>query len=200
MSGREGYHRTRNRSWRPTDRQRIVLDALVENKTNPEIAALLGTTLDGAKWHVGELMSQTGLPSREELARWWIEERQHRASLLISPLLLRWSSLSLGLGITIAVALLLLNPTGGKQPSDDGNASTVALGVDLAPTPSVTPAEKPLVPPAYYGCDVTLPNGSTPPGENPGSHYGDGQMWTVVGDDGRLFYRPVDLQPTVLSV
>jgi DNA-binding CsgD family transcriptional regulator len=193
---REGYHQTRIGRWRPSERQRLVLDALVENKTNPEIAALLGISLDGAKWHVSELMSQTGLSEREELARWWIEERQRRASPLAIPMLLRWNfiALSIGLAAVAAFVLLILNPADGNQGSGSQRDSPVAQGADLAPTPPVTPVATPPIPPAYYDCAVTRPNGSTPPGETPGGHYGDGELWTIFGDNGRLFYRTVDLQ------
>ncbi len=75
VSDREGYHLPRHQRWQPNERQRLVLDALVENKTNPEIAEMLDITLDGAKWHVGELLSATGLSDRKALADWWAHER-----------------------------------------------------------------------------------------------------------------------------
>ena len=39
VSEREGYHLSGRDAWRPNKRQRTVLDALIENKTNAEIAA-----------------------------------------------------------------------------------------------------------------------------------------------------------------
>jgi hypothetical protein len=62
-----------------------VLDLLVEAKTNAEIASQLGFTVDGAKWHVGELLAQTGLEDRQALARWWAEEREDRRQLAFLP-------------------------------------------------------------------------------------------------------------------
>lgn len=56
-------------SW--TARQREVLDLMARGKTNPEIAAMLGISLAGAKWHVSEVLSILGVDSREEAAAYW---------------------------------------------------------------------------------------------------------------------------------
>ncbi len=54
-----------------SDRQHEVLGLVARGYTNPEIAERLGVTLDGAKWHVSELLGKLGLDSREELAEFW---------------------------------------------------------------------------------------------------------------------------------
>lgn len=54
-----------------TERQRQVLSLLVARKTNAEIAAALGITAHGAKWHVGEILSKLQAGSREEAAEYW---------------------------------------------------------------------------------------------------------------------------------
>lgn len=72
MALREGYRWDPSR-WRPSEQQERVLDALAAGKTNPEIAADLGITVDGVKWHVRELLTKTGLGDRHDLARWWRE-------------------------------------------------------------------------------------------------------------------------------
>ncbi len=41
---------------------------LVQRLTNEEIAARLGTSLDGAKYHVSQILSRLGVSSREEAA------------------------------------------------------------------------------------------------------------------------------------
>jgi DNA-binding CsgD family transcriptional regulator len=56
-------------AWTP--RQREVLDLLVRGRSNAEIAAALGVSLDGAKWHVREILSKLGVQSREEAAEYW---------------------------------------------------------------------------------------------------------------------------------
>ena len=70
--------------WRPslaahrflTKRQRQVLDLLATNRTNREIGELLGISLDGAKWHVGEILGSLNAGSRQEVGRWWREQRR----------------------------------------------------------------------------------------------------------------------------
>lgn len=41
-------------------------------------------------------------------------------------------------------------------------------------------------------CRVTIPNGSTPPGERPSpTHHGNGELWTALGwPDGAVVFRP----------
>jgi DNA-binding CsgD family transcriptional regulator len=54
-----------------TDRQREVLELISRGKTNFEIANALGITLDGAKWHVREIMAKLGCDTREEAVAIW---------------------------------------------------------------------------------------------------------------------------------
>ena len=58
-----------------TPRQREVLQLVAEGKTNPEIAELLGITLDGAKFHIREILAKLDVESREEAAEWWRAQR-----------------------------------------------------------------------------------------------------------------------------
>ncbi len=62
-------------------RQRRVLDLIVQGRTNPEIAADLGITLDGAKWHVSEILTKLGFSSREEAADYWRQRNRPGARL-----------------------------------------------------------------------------------------------------------------------
>ena len=57
--------------YRWTERQRQVLDLMARGKTNTEIAAALGVSLAGAKWHVSEILSKLNSDSREEAAEYW---------------------------------------------------------------------------------------------------------------------------------
>lgn len=50
-----------------TPRQAEVLALLRLGYSNPRIAATLGISLDGAKWHVAEVLGRLGLESRSEL-------------------------------------------------------------------------------------------------------------------------------------
>jgi DNA-binding CsgD family transcriptional regulator len=60
-----------------TGREREVLDLVRVGLTNEEIAGRLGITLDGAKYHVSQILAKLGVASREEAAvvavreSWW---------------------------------------------------------------------------------------------------------------------------------
>jgi DNA-binding CsgD family transcriptional regulator len=62
-----------------TDREREVLELLRRDFTNEQIAQQLGISLDGAKYHVSQILSKLGVATREEAAavalgerrRWW---------------------------------------------------------------------------------------------------------------------------------
>jgi DNA-binding CsgD family transcriptional regulator len=64
-----------------TPREHEVLDLVRLGLTNEEIAERLGITLDGAKYHVSQILSKLGVATREEAAalraeperrRWWV--------------------------------------------------------------------------------------------------------------------------------
>ncbi|MCA9857203.1 MAG: helix-turn-helix transcriptional regulator, partial [Dehalococcoidia bacterium] len=67
--------RLRTRIEEVTSRQLEVARLVAEGHTNPEIATSLGITLDGAKYHVSELLGRLGLERREEIADWYRSER-----------------------------------------------------------------------------------------------------------------------------
>jgi Tol biopolymer transport system component/DNA-binding CsgD family transcriptional regulator len=53
-----------------TPREQEVLDLLREGLTNPEIAVRLGISLNGAKYHVSEILAKLEVESRDEAATW----------------------------------------------------------------------------------------------------------------------------------
>lgn len=69
MSNTGSFPERTSHPWTP--RQREVLDHIARGKTNPEIAAELGISLAGVKWHVSEVLSILGVDSREEAAAYW---------------------------------------------------------------------------------------------------------------------------------
>src|SRR6266545_6265925 len=58
-----------------TPREWEVLDLLRQRLTNEQIAERLGITLDGAKYHVSEILSKLGVGTREDAAAWESFER-----------------------------------------------------------------------------------------------------------------------------
>jgi DNA-binding CsgD family transcriptional regulator/dipeptidyl aminopeptidase/acylaminoacyl peptidase len=62
-----------------TPRQREVMELIAAGKTNFEIAQHLGVSLEGAKYHVSEILAKLGVDSREEaVAAWQSGERRWR--------------------------------------------------------------------------------------------------------------------------
>lgn len=85
-----------------------------------------------------------------------------------------------------AVLALSLTSACSSQP----RAATSTQAVQAAPSaPLGTDATAVSV--AGVACNVTQPNGSTPPGERPSpSHYGNGRLWTALWTDGTVVFRP----------
>lgn len=70
MTARPAHYNTRYK-FDLTPRQREVLDLIARGRTNAEIAGDLGVTLDGAKYHVREILAKLDMVSREEAASYW---------------------------------------------------------------------------------------------------------------------------------
>ena len=58
-----------------TRRQEEVLRLIAEGLTNAEIGERLGISLDGAKWHVSEVLTRLDVDTREEAADYWRAQR-----------------------------------------------------------------------------------------------------------------------------
>lgn len=93
-----------------TPRQREVLELIARGRTNGEIAEQLGITLDGAKFHVREILAKLEVESREEAASWWRKDQSPWSRLgsalhsLISGLPLKPFAAVAGAAGTVAVA------------------------------------------------------------------------------------------------
>jgi DNA-binding CsgD family transcriptional regulator len=122
-----------------TERQKAVLDLIAAGKTNAEIGAALGISLDGAKWHVSEILTRLNVRTREQAAELWRRERSPRRRLAALLAAFRPAaavgSVVLGgtviAGVVIGVAVLLARP---------GDSQVVASSPVPTATATVTPA------------------------------------------------------------
>lgn len=102
------------------DRQREILGLVERGHTNREIAEMLGISLDGAKWHVSEILSKLGLSSREEAAdywRWrqgWAQPLRRLFRAAIGLPAFKWAAGSAA-GALGAAAVVVAVAGGGKQ-------------------------------------------------------------------------------------
>jgi DNA-binding CsgD family transcriptional regulator len=104
-----------------TPRQRDVLALIAAGKTNREIGEALGMTLDGAKFHVGEIIAKLGVSTREEAAEWWRREAgvvsrlggAMRAALGMGAV--KWTAgVAAAVGV-LALVMLVLGERGGDE-------------------------------------------------------------------------------------
>ena len=110
-----------------TERQRQVLALLAARRTNSEIATELGLTLDGAKWHVSEVMSKLDTGSRDEAAEYW--RAYNRLPLRFSRAMRAWWKPALGASAaagvlavgTVALVAGIASHDEGGQTEDAAN-------------------------------------------------------------------------------
>jgi DNA-binding CsgD family transcriptional regulator/phage tail protein X len=108
-------------------RQRDVLELIALGKTNAEIAEELGLTLDGAKWHVREILGKLEVESRDEAAAWWREYRRPLARLSRAITGIAGVGAvkvaAVGGGVAVLVAGVTLGVFALMGRGDDGSAS-----------------------------------------------------------------------------
>src|SRR5262245_43841794 len=124
-----------------TRRQREVLDLLVEGRTNGEIAERLGITLEGAKWHVSEILSKLGVERREEAAEYWRYQNGMRMRFLrvtrgfTSTAVLRWVAIGLAAATAVAaIAIVAVMLAGGGSDEQASPVPPAAASATPEPT------------------------------------------------------------------
>ena len=134
-----------------------MLALLREGLTNPRIAERLSITLDGAKYHVSEILSKLGVSSREEAARWQPSERPWWAT-AIAPLAWPWRRANvswLATAVAGVMAVLLVVGVGllvwGLVRTDGDADASAAAGATVAASPTAlllppTPTAEPPTP------------------------------------------------------
>src|SRR5438034_2385246 len=118
-----------------TPREWEVLALLRERRTNEQIASRLGITLDGAKYHVSQILSKLGVATREEAAavvlgerrRWWAAR----------PV---WAKIAGAATVAAAVAGLAVVVWGVVETSDEAETSEAEVRELTSPAASGTRA------------------------------------------------------------
>ncbi len=131
-----------------TKRQREVLDLIGRGRTNYEIAQKLGISLDGAKWHVREVLARLGVDSREQAAARWKHERSWLSRTrgafvgLLHAAPIRVALIgTTAAAVSIAVAGAIYIGRGDDTPADPIQSPTPATAVAGTPTSSPTPVD-----------------------------------------------------------
>src|SRR5688572_20969792 len=119
-------------NWTP--RQRQVLDLIAAGKSNPEIASALEVSLQGAKWHVSEILDKLDASSREEAADYWrryngLAPRFARVFRgFVGLAAVKWAGAATGIAAVAAGGMTIAAVAGGG--GDDGAPAAVS------PTPA----------------------------------------------------------------
>ena len=109
-----------------TPREQEVLTLIREGLTNDQIAARLGISESGARYHDSEILSKLGVESRYEAARWSALERPRKLPILT------WLRLG-GTGMLVAVAVagvglalgvIVMRDRSGANSTNDFNEQT----------------------------------------------------------------------------
>lgn len=134
----EGYHR--KQCWRPSAAQRRILDGVRAGESNAAIAARLALSAGTVKWHVSQLLAETGCDDREALGRWWAAQPQ--CGWLALPFLIGahlavacavCGVLLLGAG-TALMALRASSHPASTAPSDTSGCGDTPQRVGTVPT------------------------------------------------------------------
>ncbi|HEX6030058.1 MAG TPA: helix-turn-helix transcriptional regulator [Tepidiformaceae bacterium] len=132
-------------------RQREVLDLIARGRTNPEIADTLGVSLDGAKYHVREILAKLDVESREEAAMFWRSYNRPMARLeralsgvfgLSTLKAVIGGAAVIGAGAAIAGVIVAINASGGGGDSsaDPGVGDEATTTATATPQVTATPA------------------------------------------------------------
>lgn len=147
-----------------TDRQLDVARLVAEGRTNPQIAVDLDITLDGAKYHVTQLLTRLDLERREEIGGWYratYPSRWYRARAWVS---LSFASLVAPLTIAgVAAGVLATVVVAGRLTGGGEAQPAVPPVVDSAPTPAAIVEQAPEVGPLEPDHIPPIPAGARLP-------------------------------------
>lgn len=131
---------------RLTERQREVMELVARGRTNGEIAEALGISLDGAKWHVSELLMKFDVATREELIEAW-ESRPGpitRGVRWLGGLALwqaKWAAAAglVAVGAVVAAGVILAVNQFGDEDVPAAADPTATHEATVSPSPSASP-------------------------------------------------------------
>ena len=96
--GRIGTRRWRLTAFHLTERQEQVLRLIERGYTNGEIADELAISLDGAKFHVSEILAKLEVSNRDDAVEAWKLQRPRGAPVSSFAVGLKWVGLAALLG------------------------------------------------------------------------------------------------------
>lgn len=136
---------------RLTQRQREVIELMAKGYTNSRIGEALGISLDGAKWHVSEILTVFDVDTREQAVRAWQEHsrpdrRFARAFRAIAPATaFRWLGGAAAVGVATGLALVVWTvlSNGGQDPASPEPSSTPTVESSPTQEPGADPTSQP---------------------------------------------------------
>ena len=150
-----------------TDRERETLEYLRRGLTNEEIAAQMGISPDGVKYHVSQILSKLGVSSRHEAALIGREPEaagERRGLFGIGILRLLVGGVATVAVVAVAALALGVALSGGGGESDDSESDLADSVVDALSTPA---NRAPRIGDhwhatyTFYACGEKQPNAST---------------------------------------
>lgn len=113
---------------RLTPRQEEVIGLVEDGLTNGEIAHRLNITLDGAKFHMTEIMNRYGVHSREEAVAAW---KQGQRRMLGVPIGMTWALAGGGV-VAAAVVIAAIVVAMASWPDDGDSSSPLSQAAETA--------------------------------------------------------------------
>ena len=140
------YHGQTRRPAHPdilTPREWEVLDLLRARLTNEQIAQRLGITLDGAKYHVSEILSKLSVGTREEAAAWQAVQLKpwwHRLIALPTAAKIAGGLTLVAAAAGLAVLAWGVVQTGGPPEAGIGESAQAGSSVPVKASPNSSSA------------------------------------------------------------
>lgn len=175
---RPGSRRWSRTPFELTERQVEVLRLIGEGYSNSEIAGRLGMTLDGAKFHVSEILAKLAVSTREEAVAAW-KTRRREVSAQRWQLGLKWVAVFAAAAGTVGIAAgiwTLANRDGEDSPA--ATEPTPALSAVVQPAPFQCPPPRTPTPTLEPGVRAT----PRPPSDGPSGVFFNSRYYPVSGN------------------